>query len=138
MQGAEYDAVFGPEPEKYNFTPANFEKLRRTTIVRLDGDHDVFDDGSVVIKATPGHTPGHQSLFVRLPKTGPVLLSGDAVHLKTNWDAKRVPSINYNAEQSVRSMREMEAVIKVTGAKLWINHDPEQSAAIPESPDFIE
>lgn len=138
MQGAEYDAVFGAEPQKYNFTPANFEKLHGTKIVRLNGDHDVFGDGSVVIKSTPGHTPGHQSLLIRLPKAGPVLLSGDAVHLKANWDAKRVPSINYSAEQSVRSMNQMDALIKATGAKLWINHDFEQSAGIPKSPAFIE
>jgi glyoxylase-like metal-dependent hydrolase (beta-lactamase superfamily II) len=138
MQGAEYDAVFGPEPQKYNFSLANFEKLRSAKIIRLNGDYDVFGDGSVVIKATPGHTPGHQSLFVRLPKTGPVLLSGDAVHLKANWEAKRVPSINYNAEQSVRSMNEMDAFIRATGAKLLINHDPEQSATVPKAPAFIE
>jgi N-acyl homoserine lactone hydrolase len=138
MQGAEHDAVFGPEPQKYSFSPANFEKLGNTKFVRLVGDHDVFSDGSVVIKATPGHTPGHQSLFVRLPKAGPLLLSGDAVHLKTNWEAKRVPTINYNVEQSTRSMNEMDAFIKATGAKLWINHDPDQSATIPKSPNFIE
>ena len=38
--------------------------------VKLNGDHDVFGDGSVVIKSAPGHTPGHQVLFVRLPKRG--------------------------------------------------------------------
>lgn len=138
MQSAEYDAVFGPEPQKYNFIAANFEKLRGAKIVRLNGDYDVFGDGSVVIKSTPGHTPGHQSLFVRLPKTGPVLLSGDFVHLQSNWDAKRVPSINYDAEQSLRSMNEMDAFLKATGAKLWINHDPAQSAMIPRPPSFIE
>jgi glyoxylase-like metal-dependent hydrolase (beta-lactamase superfamily II) len=138
MQSAEYDAVFGPEPQKYNFIAANFEKLRGAKIVKLNGDYDVFGDGSVIIKATPGHTPGHQSLFVRLPKTGPVLLSGDFVHLRANWEAKRVPSINYNAEQSMRSMNEMDAFMKATGAKLWINHDLEQSATIPKSPAFVE
>ena len=138
MQGAEYDAVFGPEPQKYNFAAANFEKLRGAKIVRLNGDYDVFSDGSVVITATPGHTPGHQSLFVRLSKAGPVLLSGDAVHLRANWEANRVPSINYNADQSLRSMNRMEAIIKATGAKLWINHDAEQSATIPKAPAFIE
>jgi N-acyl homoserine lactone hydrolase len=51
-------------------------------VTKLDGDHDVFGDGSVVIVSTPGHTPGHQSLLVRLPKTGAVVLSGDAVHFK--------------------------------------------------------
>jgi N-acyl homoserine lactone hydrolase len=138
MQSAEYDATFGPEPQKYNFTAANFEKLHGAKIVKLAGDYDVFGDGSAIIKSTPGHTPGHQSLFVRLPKTGPVLLSGDFVHLRSNWEAKRVPSINYNAEQSIRSMNEMDAFIKATGAKLWINHDPEQSAAIPKLPAFVE
>lgn len=138
MQTAEYDAVYGPEPQKLGIPPANFEKLRGARIVKLNGDHDVFGDGSVVIKSTPGHTPGHQSLYVRLPKTGPVLLSGDFVHLKSNWDAKRAPSINYNVEQSVRSMNEMDIFIKATGAQLWINHDSEQSRTVPKAPAFVE
>lgn len=138
MQNAEYDAMFGADPQKYGFTAAHFEKLRNAKIINLNGDHDIFGDGSVVIKSTPGHTPGHQALFVRLPKTGPVLLSGDCVHLRANWEAKRVPSFNYNIEQSVRSMNEMESFIRATGAKLWINHDPEQSATIPKSPAFVQ
>jgi N-acyl homoserine lactone hydrolase len=138
MQNAEYDAVFGPEPQKYNFIAANFEKLRNAKTVKLTGDHDVFGDGSVIIKSTPGHTPGHQSLFVRLPKTGPVLLTGDMVHIMPNWDAKRAPGFNYNIEQSVRSMKEIDAFTKKTGAKVWINHDPVQSAAIPKAPVFVE
>ncbi|MBY4694793.1 N-acyl homoserine lactonase family protein [Burkholderia latens] len=138
MQAAEYNAVFGPDPRRYNFFPANFEKLRDAKIVKLNGDYDVFGDGSVIIKATPGHTPGHQSLFVRLRKFGPVLLSGDFVHLKSNWDAKRVPVINYDAQQSLRTMNEMDIFIKQTGATLWINHDAEQSATIPKAPAFID
>src|SRR3984957_8377434 len=58
-------------------------------VTKLEGDHDVFGDGSVMIISTPGHTPGHQALLVRLPKTGAVMLSGDAVHLKANWDNRR-------------------------------------------------
>ena len=138
MQTAEYDAIFGPEPQKLGITPANFENLRGARIVKLNGDHDVYGDGSAVIKSTPGHTPGHQSLFVRLPKTGPVLLSGDFVHLKSNWEAKRVPSTNYNIEQSGRSMIDMDSFIKATGAQLWINHDAEQNRAIPKAPAFVE
>lgn len=138
MQTAEYDVVYGPEPQKLGIPPANFEKLRSAKVVKLSGDYDVFGDGSVVIKSTPGHTPGHQSLFVRLPKTGPVLLSGDFVHLKSNWDAKRVPSINYDTDQSRRSMNEMESFLKATGVQLWINHDSEQSRGIPKAPAFVE
>jgi glyoxylase-like metal-dependent hydrolase (beta-lactamase superfamily II) len=138
MQTVEYDAIYGPEPQKLGIPSANFEKLQGAKIVKLNGDHDVFGDGSVVIKSTPGHTPGHQSLLVRLPKTGRVLLSGDFVHLKSNWEAKRSPSTNYNIEQTIRSMNEMERFIKATGAQLWINHDPEQSRAIPKAPAFVE
>ena len=138
IQTAEYDAIYGPEPQKLGIPPANFENLRDAKIVKLNGEHDVFGDGSVVIKPTPGHTPGHQSLFVRLPKTGPVLLTGDFVHLKSNWEARRVPSFNYSIEQSVRSMNEMDAFIKATAAQLWINHDSEQSRAIPKAPAFVE
>jgi N-acyl homoserine lactone hydrolase len=138
MQATEHDAIFGPEPQKYGVASANFERLRGAKTVKLNGDHDVFGDGSVIVKSTPGHTPGHQSLFVRLPKSAPVLLSGDMVHFKTNWDAKRAPSFNFNPEQSVRSMNEMQAFLKATGARLWINHDSEQSKTIPKSPAYIE
>jgi glyoxylase-like metal-dependent hydrolase (beta-lactamase superfamily II) len=138
MQASEHDAIFGAEPQKYNVVSANFERLRGAKTVKLSGDHDVFGDGSVVIKATPGHTPGHQALFVRLPKSAPVVLSGDMVHFRANWDAKRAPAFNFNPEQSVRSMNEMDAFLKATGARLWINHDSEQSKTIPKSPSFIE
>jgi len=138
MQAAEYDAAFGPEPQKYNFIAANFAKLRGAKLVKLNGDHDVFGDGSVVIKSTPGHTIGHQSLFVRLPKTGPVLLSGDMTHLMENWQAKRSPWFNFDLVQSTRSMNEMEQFMALTGAKLWINHDRAQNAAIPKAPAFVE
>jgi N-acyl homoserine lactone hydrolase len=138
MQVPEYDAVFGPEPQKYNFIAANFEKLRGAKVVKLNGDYDVFGDGAVVIKSTPGHTPGHQSLFVRLPKTGPVILSGDLTHLVENWNLKRSPSFNYDVPQSVRSMEEIDAFMKRTGAKLWINHDRAQSASIPKAPAYVQ
>src|SRR6476620_3294056 len=80
-------------------------------VTKLEGDHDVFGDGSVTILSTPGHTPGHQSLLVNLNETGAVLLSGDAVHLKSNWDARRVPSINFDKAQSAASMQRIADVL---------------------------
>ena len=138
MQQAEHDAAFGPEPQRFGYNPATYDRLRDARIVKLHGDHDVFGDGSVVIKSTPGHTPGHQSLFVRLGKGGPVLLSGDFVHMRANWEARRVPSINVDAEKSLRSMQEMDAFLKQTGARLWINHDFEQAQTIRKAPAFYE
>ena len=106
--------------------------------MKLNGDHDVFGDGSVVILSAPGHMIGHQVLFVRLAKTGPVVLSGDMARYSANWNAKRVPSMNFNADQSTKSMQMVEQLLARTGAKLWINHDPEQGKTIPKAPAWVE
>src|SRR5450631_4808421 len=99
-------------------------------VTKLKGDYDVFGDGSVTIISTPGHTPGHQSLLVRLPKAGPILLSGDMTHFQDNWANRRVPSFNFNKEETVKSMEKIAALLASTGAKLWINHDKAQSDSI--------
>ena len=138
VQTAEYDALFGPEAKKYGYPVANFEKLKGATTIKLNGDYDVFGDGSVVIKSTPGHTPGHQSLFVRLPKRGPVLLSGDMVHLAYSWNNRIVPSFNSDIAQSGRSIDAMKEFTLKTGAVIWINHDKEQQASIPKAPAWVE
>jgi N-acyl homoserine lactone hydrolase len=138
MQSAEYRAVFGPEPQKYGVIPANFEKLRASPAMIIDGDYDVFGDGSVTIKSAPGHTPGHQVLVVRLPTRGPVMLSGDMVHLRYSWDNRVVPSFNFDVEQSGRTIDAMKAYAKQAGAELWINHDMEQSRSIPKAPAFVQ
>ena len=138
MQAAEYDAVFGAEPQKYGFLPANFERLRGGKVVKLAGEHDVFGDGSVLIKPAPGHTPGHQVLVVRLPKSGPVMLSGDMVHLAYSWENRVVPSFNFDVEQSRRTIDAMKEYTARTGTRLWINHDMAQHAAIPKSPQFVQ
>jgi glyoxylase-like metal-dependent hydrolase (beta-lactamase superfamily II) len=85
---------------------------------KLSGDHDVFGDGSVTILSTPGHTPGHQSLLVRLPKTGYIVLSGDAVHFRDNWEHKRVPSMNVNREQTLASLQRIQTVMDERRAQL--------------------
>ncbi len=138
MQEAEYDAAFGPDAAKFNFVAKNYDKLRASPVVKLKGDYDVFGDGSVTILSTPGHTPGHQSLLVRLPKTGPVVLSGDLVHFQDNWDKRRVPGFNFSKDETLKSMDKVAALMAATGAKLWINHDKPQSDRIPHSPAYVE
>jgi glyoxylase-like metal-dependent hydrolase (beta-lactamase superfamily II) len=138
VQRAEYAAMFGPEPLKYGFVPTNFERLRSSPAMIIDGDYDVFGDGAVLIKAAPGHTPGHQVLVVRLPKTGPVMLTGDMVHLVYSWENRVVPSFNFDIDQSRRSIDAMKEYVAKTGAQVWINHDMEQHAAIPKAPAFVQ
>lgn len=107
-------------------------------VTKLEGDHDVFGDGSAVILATPGHTPGHQSLLVKLPKTGALVLSGDAVHFKDNWEKRRVPPGNTNKEQTLASMTRIADVLAKEHAQLWINHDRPQSDALKHAPQFYD
>lgn len=91
-----------------------------------EGDHDLFGDGSVVLIATHGHSPGHQNLLVRLPKTGAVMLTGDSVHTKANWDSGRVPQRNFNVPQSLAALQRMRDVLKEANAVLWIGHEPSE------------
>jgi N-acyl homoserine lactone hydrolase len=130
IQSAEYEwAMAGPAKSAFAATQ---------TIKKLAGDHDVFGDGSVTILSTPGHTPGHQSLLVRLPKTGFIVLSGDAVHFQDNWTHRRVPSMNANRDQSVASMQRIATVLEEKKATLWINHDKPQSDTRRYAPAFYE
>lgn len=107
-------------------------------VTKLEGDKDVFGDGSVTIVPTPGHTPGHQSLLVKLPRTGALLLSGDAVHFKLNWDNRGVPAMNFNQEQSHASMQRMADMMMKEKATLWINHDKAQRDTLKMSPEYYE
>ena len=130
IQGAEYEWAMGL-PTKPGFVATQ-------TIDKLAGDRDVFGDGSVTILSTPGHTPGHQSLLVVLPKTGALVLSGDAVHFRDNWEQRRVPSMNVNREQTLASLDRIAGVLAERKATLWINHDRAQSATLRYAPASYE
>ena len=121
---------------EYESAPTLFKPDLPAT--KLEGDRDVFGDGAVTIVSTPGHTVGHQSLLVKLPKTGAVMLTGDAVHFRDNWDNLRVPSINFNQDQTLASMRKIAEILAREKAQLWINHDKAQREGLKMAPGFYE
>ena len=130
IQKAEADWAFAPDK------PPPFKHDRPMRM--LEGDLDVFGDGSATIVSTPGHTPGHQSLLVHLPRTGWVLLSGDAAHFRDNWENRRVPSMNTSAEQTLASLQRLADLLAEKHAQLWINHDLTQSLGQKHSPEFYD
>ncbi|WP_394826498.1 N-acyl homoserine lactonase family protein [Pendulispora albinea] len=138
MQKEEYEAAFGADPSKFGFDPSNYPTLKSNPVKKLEGDLDVFGDGSVVVKRAVGHTPGHQTLFVKLPKTGNILLSGDLVHFTENWQKRGVPVFNFNKEQSVKAMNDTAKFLEANHATLWIQHDYEQNQTLRHAPAFYE
>jgi N-acyl homoserine lactone hydrolase len=129
IQKAEYDWAFArPTPPFAASHPA----------MKLDGDKDVFGDGSVVILSTPGHTPGHESLLLHLPKTGWIVLSGDAAHFEDNWENRRVPSMNVDKEKTLASMQRIADILAEHHAQLWINHDKPHSDQQRHAPEYYE
>jgi N-acyl homoserine lactone hydrolase len=141
VQKIERDAMFNPVqttgPGAAN--PALYKDLEKSKTVLLNSeDHDVFGDGTVVLKFSPGHTPGHQSLFLKLAKTGPVLLSGDLYHYPEELKLKIVPGFDFNKEQTAKSRASIEAFVAKNKAQLWIQHDATHSKTLKKSPEYYD
>jgi N-acyl homoserine lactone hydrolase len=144
IQKAEYDYYFAAGKSGIAKPPSDAKPtfLKEHPVNLVQEDLDVFGDGSVMIVYTPGHTPGHQSCLVHLPKTGWVLLSGDAVHLQENWDNRRIPYFaTMPPEQKLQtqlSMQRMADLISFYHAQLWINHEKTQSDKLKHAPAYYE
>ena len=120
IQENEYNSVLGDTLKQKN--PAVIEL---TKVKKINGDYDVFSDGTVVIKYMPGHTVGHQVLYVEVAGLEkPVLLTGDLYHFEENRTNKGVPSFNYDVAQTLESMEKFEAFAKEKNAEVIIQHSP--------------
>lgn len=134
----EYDTMFSIGiPQRTD--AGMFRPLRNTKTVFLpDTDYDVFSDGSVVIKPTPGHTPGHRVLFLKLAKTGPVVLSGDLYHYPEELKVDRVMVSDFNPDLTKASRVALQAFLKQSGAQLWIQHDLASFQKLKKVPEYYE
>jgi glyoxylase-like metal-dependent hydrolase (beta-lactamase superfamily II) len=104
----------------------------------IDGDTDVFGDGSVTLVSTPGHTPGHQSLLVHLRNSGFIILSGDVAHLEENFEKNIVPSLNTSKSESIASMARVRQLMATYKARLFINHDKSETDKLKLLPSFYD
>jgi len=97
-------------------------------------DKDVFGDGTVMILRTPGHTPGHSALLVRLKEKGSVILTGDAVHFHENYESNGVPSFNYDRAQTLASLERIKQLAATLKATVIIQHDARDIGKLPAFP----
>jgi glyoxylase-like metal-dependent hydrolase (beta-lactamase superfamily II) len=136
MQEKEYNIAFDPNNRPYNYS--DYKDLENAKAIKLNGDHDFFGDGTVRFISTPGHTPGHQSLLISLPETGPIIISGDVSYYRENYANRAVPTYNSNREESLASIEKLERLVKEHKAQLWIQHDKDQFAELKHSPLFYQ
>jgi N-acyl homoserine lactone hydrolase len=128
VQRAEWEAGHHPRLIEHRvYNPDDFDVGHDVQL--LDGEHDVFGDGSVVCLPTPGHTAGHQSLRVALD-SGPVVLTGDCIYFRRQLDEMRTPPFGFDVELQRESMRRL-AALEQDGCRLLFGHDVEQWATLP-------
>jgi glyoxylase-like metal-dependent hydrolase (beta-lactamase superfamily II) len=138
VQKAERDYMFADSPQGI-IQPATYAALRNAkTKILNNEDFDVFGDGSVVVMATPGHTPGHQVVAVKLKNRGTVVLAGDLYHYPEERTTGRIPTFEFDAEQSKASRARVEKYLEDHDAELWIEHDIATHAALPKAPQFVD
>lgn len=142
MQQAEYRWIHSPNGpnDNVNQLMALARKLLGApkNLQLIDGDTDIFGDGSVTLVSTPGHTPGHQSLLVHLRRAGFIMLSGDVAHLEENFRRNIVPSLNTNEAESIASMVKVRRLIATYNAMFFINHDKNQTRRLELLPAFYD
>ena len=104
----------------------------------INGDNDVFGDGSVVMIATPGHTPGHHSLLVRLKRSGVILLTGDLYYSAQQYAHDEVPKHNSSVAATLASFARFRALAKSVRATIVIQHEPADVLKLPPFPNAAE
>ncbi|MEO0981583.1 MAG: N-acyl homoserine lactonase family protein [Pseudomonadota bacterium] len=147
---SEYELMFPPQsedPEQESDATVPFLPFAALARTFIEGEHDVFGDGSVVIVPAPGHTPGHAVLQVTLPQTGPVLLTGDLYHRAESRELRRVPQFNWDVTDApegvepgsitLASMDAFEARAAELGARVIIQHEPADVDPLPKPPEAM-
>ena len=131
----DWEALNEPKPDP-GINPANFSHWISGggKVEPLIGDKDVFGDGSVIMLNTPGHTPGHHSLLVKLKEKGNVLITGDLAHFHENYDSNGVPTFNTSRAETLASLDRFKQLAKNLNAMVIIQHDARDIGKLPVFP----
>ena len=135
---AEREFMWKPNNERVE--PRFFSGLEKSKWLPVDTDeYDVFGDGKAIIKAAPGHTPGHQVLVLNLASSGKIMIAGDLYHYPPEREFRRAPPDNeFNVQQSAASRTKIEAYLKATKASIWIEHEWAANAKLKKAPQYYE
>jgi N-acyl homoserine lactone hydrolase len=134
VQGREWCAGHDDDEVKANvYNPADYEQPR--SVLEVEGEHDLFGDGAVVLLPTPGHTPGHQSLRLRLDGAD-LVICADACYFAEWLDSEQTPPYGFDKRQEVESVRRLRA-LRDAGAAMLYGHDPDQWANVPQAPEAV-
>jgi glyoxylase-like metal-dependent hydrolase (beta-lactamase superfamily II) len=125
-------------PTPHGVDLSSFSAYKSAKRQTLDGDLDVFGDGTVRILRAPGHTPGHHVLLVSLKKAGKVLISGDLYHTRLGYQRSLVPAFNASRADTLASFDRVQKLIKNTKARLIVQHAVEDFEALPKVPAYLE
>lgn len=120
--------------ENRGYLSADFETGQPFHLV--DGEHDLFGDGSIVLFPTYGHTPGHQSMRVRTSTGSEYVLCGDACYLRESLESLTLPGVIDNAEAALASLQQFRR-LRAGGARILVGHDPEFWAGVPQAPAVL-
>lgn len=142
IQKAEYDfyanqaqaRAFHMEPKLIDFF---LNGKGKEQVRKLEGDTDIFGDGSVIAVSLPGHTPGHMALRIELPETGTIFLAGDQWHFSENHKNNGVPDFNYNRADTIASSDRLNRLLINTNGRLIIQHEPAHINAFPKIPEYL-
>ena len=138
VRQVERDAMFATEPRGAS-RPATYSALQKSRAVIITAEeYDVFGDGTVIIKHAPGHSEGHQVLYLKLAHTGGIVLSGDLSHYPEERALGRLPTFEVSEEQTASARRELDAFLARTNAQLWIQHDLVGHRALRKAPEYYD
>ncbi len=130
----DWDVVSSPKPVGTNPSFLTPWLTLGSKVEPVPLDKDVFGDGRVIMLTTPGHTPGHHSLLVKLAQTGPVLLTGDLAHFHENYERNGVPSFNTSRAETLASLDRFKKIAATLKATVVLQHDARDVGKLPAFP----